>query len=176
MLAGQGYDVLGVAYFGLPGLPSTLADIPLEYFARALRWLARQPGVDPAKIAVLGVSRGSEAAQLLGVHYPGLVHAVIASVPTTPRSAPDPGCRTAAWTLGGKPLPYTAGFRQPGAGRGPGRGRSRTSGSTGRSSWTAARLTRTWPSCPYARAILSRLNRYHDRGRTRCTPTRTPGT
>jgi uncharacterized protein len=99
MLAGQGYDVLGVGYFGLPGLPSTLSGIPLEYFARALRWLARQPGVDPAKIAVLGVSRGSEAAQLLGVHYPGLVHAVIASVPSDAALC-SPGCRTAAWTLG----------------------------------------------------------------------------
>ncbi|HEX5299779.1 MAG TPA: acyl-CoA thioester hydrolase/BAAT C-terminal domain-containing protein [Streptosporangiaceae bacterium] len=97
LLAGQGYPTLGVAYFGLPGLPSSLADIPLECFARALRWLARQPGVDPARIAVLGVSRGSEAAQLLGVHYPGLVHAVIASVPDNaaacsyPTAAPPPG-------------------------------------------------------------------------------------
>lgn len=82
LLASNGYPALGVAYFGEPGLPQTLSRIPLEYFAGALRWLARQPGVDPARIAVLGVSRGSEAAQLLGVYYPNLVHAVIASVPS----------------------------------------------------------------------------------------------
>src|ERR1039458_4212970 len=68
------YPALGVAYSAEPGLPQTLSRIPLEYFAGALRWLARQPGVDPARIAVLGVSRGSEAAQLPGVYYPNLVH------------------------------------------------------------------------------------------------------
>lgn len=107
LLASHGYAALGVAYFGLPGLPSTLAGIPLEYFAKALRWLAAQPGVNPAKIAVLGVSRGSEAAQLLGVHYPGLVHAVIASVPSDAAICSYPGCRGAAWTLNGRPVPFT---------------------------------------------------------------------
>ncbi len=81
MLASAGYPALGVAYFGEPSLPNVLSRIPLEYFAKALSWLARQPGVNPAEIAVLGISRGSEAAQLLGVYYPKLVHAVIASVP-----------------------------------------------------------------------------------------------
>ena len=76
-LAAQGYPVLALAYFKAPGLPSTLSRIPLEYFARALRWMRRQPEVNPRRIAVLGSSRGSEPAQLLGVHYPTLVHAVI---------------------------------------------------------------------------------------------------
>ena len=162
MLAGQGYAVLGVAYFGLPGLPSTLSDIPLEYFARALRWLARQPGVDPAKIAVLGVSRGSEAAQLLGVHYPGLVHAVIASVPSDAAVCSYPGCRTAAWTLGGKPLPYTTDFGNPAPSDNPAAviPDQRIDGPV---FLVCGEADQTWPSCPYARAILSRLNRYHDR-------------
>jgi dienelactone hydrolase len=162
MLAGQGYDVLGVAYFGLPGLPSTLSGIPLEYFARALRWLARQPGVDPTKIAVLGVSRGSEAAQLLGVHYPGLVHAVIASVPSDAAICSYPGCRTAAWTLGGKPLPYTADFGNPAPSDNPAAviPDQRIDGPV---FLDCGEADRTWPSCPYARAILSRLDHYHDR-------------
>jgi hypothetical protein len=29
-----------LAYFGEPGIPATEQDIPLEYFAKALRWLA----------------------------------------------------------------------------------------------------------------------------------------
>jgi Acyl-CoA thioester hydrolase/BAAT N-terminal region/BAAT / Acyl-CoA thioester hydrolase C terminal len=92
LLASSGYPALGVAYFGAPGLSQTLSKIPLEYFAGALRWLARQPGVNPGSIAVLGVSRGSEAAQLLGVYYPGLVHAVIASVPSNAAVCSYPGC------------------------------------------------------------------------------------
>jgi dienelactone hydrolase len=162
MLAGQGYAVLGVAYFGLPGLPSTLANIPLEYFARALRWLARQPGVDPAKIAVLGVSRGSEAAQLLGVHYPNLVHAVIASVPSDASICSYPGCRTAAWTLGGKPLPYTTDFDNP-APAGDPAAVIPDQKIDGPVFLDCGESDKTWTSCPYARAILSRLDRYHDR-------------
>jgi pimeloyl-ACP methyl ester carboxylesterase len=162
MLAGQGYAVLGVAYFGLPGLPSTLANIPLEYFARALRWLAHQPGVDPAKIAVLGVSRGSEAAQLLGVHYPNLVHAVIASVPSDASICSYPGCRTAAWTLGGKPLPYTTDFDNPAPADVPA-AVIPDQKIDGPVFLDCGEADKTWTSCPYARAILSRLDRYHDR-------------
>lgn len=162
LLAGQGYTVLGVGYFGLPGLPSTLSKIPLEYFARALRWLARQPGVDPAKIAVLGVSRGSEAAQLLGVHYPSLVHAVIASVPSDASICSYPGCRNAAWTLGGRALPYTADLDNPAPIDTPA-AVIPDQKIDGPVFLDCGEADRTWPSCPYARAILSRLDRYHDR-------------
>ena len=77
-----GYPTLDIAYFDEPGLPSALRDIPLEYFARALRWLAHQPDVIANQLYVSGVSRGSEAALLLAVHYPKLVHGVIASSPS----------------------------------------------------------------------------------------------
>jgi dienelactone hydrolase len=108
-LASAGYPTLDIAYFGEPGLPAALHDIPLEYFARALRWLARQPQVLPADIYVSGGSRGSEAALLLGVHYPNLVHAVIASSPSDISfgAYPGPG---AAWTFDGKPVPYSPTF------------------------------------------------------------------
>jgi len=76
LLASHGYPALELAYFKAPGLPQELAGIPLEYFETALRWLAAQPGVDPSKVIVYGYSRGSEAAQLLAVRNPGLVHGV----------------------------------------------------------------------------------------------------
>jgi dienelactone hydrolase len=162
LLASQGYAALGVAYFGLPGLPSTLANIPLEYFARALRWLAGQPGVNPAKIAVLGVSRGSEAAQLLGVHYPNLVHAVIASVPSDAAICSYPACSGPAWTLGGKPLPYTKDFDNPSPADDPA-AVIQDQRINGPVFLDCAEADKTWSSCAYARAILSRLDTYHDR-------------
>jgi dienelactone hydrolase len=112
-LAAAGHPALGVAYFGAPGLPATLAGVPLEYLGRALAFLATQPGVDARRIAVMGPSRGGELAQLLGAYYPRLVHGVIATVPDDVSLCDYPGCTRAAWTWHGRPLPFTVQFDQP---------------------------------------------------------------
>jgi dienelactone hydrolase len=105
ILASHGYPTLNLAYFGEPGLPADLSQIPLEYFEHALEWLARQPGVDPDKVVVMGGSRGGEAALVIGSIYAQLVHGVIGLVPSSVVNpaigGPDP-----AWTLGGQPLPF----------------------------------------------------------------------
>jgi len=62
LLAARGYPALALAYFHEPGLPATLTDVPLEYFARAVRLLRSQPGVDPDHVLVQGASRGGEGA------------------------------------------------------------------------------------------------------------------
>ena len=105
-LASRGHPALALAYFGVPGVPSTLTDIPLEYFATALRWLATQPGVDPARITVVGGSRGSEAAALLGVHYPKLVRSVALLSPSSIVNTALPDLSKPAWTFHGRPLPH----------------------------------------------------------------------
>lgn len=162
LLASNGYPALDVAYFAEPGLPRTLSRIPLEYFATALRWLARQPGVDPARIAVLGFSRGSEAAQLLGVYYPNLVHAVIASVPSNVAICSYPGCTGPAWTLHGQALPYTSEFDNPSPADNPAAviPDQRIQGPV---FLDCGEADQTWTSCPYARAILRLLDAHHDR-------------
>ncbi len=106
LLASHGYPSLSLAYFDEPGLPQTLKDIPLEYFATALRWLAAQPGVDPKRVVLLGGSRGGEGALLIGSTYPDLVHAVIADVPSDQVVPSFPDTSGFAWTLGGRPIPY----------------------------------------------------------------------
>jgi dienelactone hydrolase len=103
-LASRGYVVLSLAYFGVNGLPQELRDIPLEYFKRALDWLAAQPFVDSTRIAVMGASRGAEAALLIGSTYPQ-VHAVIAMMPSNVVVASCCSDRFAdAWTLNGSPV------------------------------------------------------------------------
>jgi dienelactone hydrolase len=96
-LASDGYPTLALAYFKEPGLPKQLWHIPLEYFARAVRFAARQPGVDPRRIAVLGISRGGEGALLVASTYPKLVHGAIALVPDYQTNW--------GWTLRGKAIP-----------------------------------------------------------------------
>ena len=99
LLAAHGSPVRQLAYCGAPGLPQELRRIPLEYLARALRWLHARPGVDD--VIVVGASRGGELALLVGSTYPALVQAVAAYAPGY---AVVPG----SWTRGGEPVPSAA--------------------------------------------------------------------
>jgi dienelactone hydrolase len=103
LAASRGYPTLSLAYFNEPGLPRTLKDIPLEYFEKALRWLAAQPGVDRRRLVAAGASRGGEAALLLGTVYTDLVHGVVACTSSSSVLSAYPGPGN-AWTHGGKPV------------------------------------------------------------------------
>jgi uncharacterized protein len=106
----RGYSVLVASYFGGPGQPAQLERIPLETFDDALAWLTSQPRVQPDRVAVMGTSKGAEAALLIGQRHPE-VRAVVAAAPS---SAVWPGIRwntvnalnaDSSWTAGGQPLP-----------------------------------------------------------------------
>jgi len=104
MLAEKGFPALAVGYFGEPGTPKTLNDIPIEYFAKAAKYLAGQPGVDRGHITVLSLSRGSEAALLLAQNYPDLIHGAIVMAPSAQVGRGFP-TGPHGWTLGGVELP-----------------------------------------------------------------------
>ena len=104
LLASRGYPALALGYFGLPGLPATLNDIPLEYFVTAARLLRDQPGADPRGVVVRGFSRGSEAALLLAGTYPDLVRGAILYAPNDSVAAGFPQGGN-AWTHKGAPVP-----------------------------------------------------------------------
>jgi dienelactone hydrolase len=118
LLASNGFNVLALAYYHFEGLPENLMEAPLEYFRDAVQWMKRQPSVDPARIAIVGVSKGAEAALTVTSHYPELAQAVVAFVPTDviwegvdsrARFGGDahfdaPG--VSSWSIDGKGLPY----------------------------------------------------------------------
>ena len=156
MLAANGYPTLGLAYFRAPGVPSTLANIPLEYFEKALIWLRAQPQVDPRHVVVIGISRGSEAAQLLGVHYPSLVSAVVAAVPSNVAICGFPDCSLPAWTVQGRPVPYTTQFSNPYPTDNPDAAIP-VERIQGPIFLVCGALDTVWISCAYERAILDRL-------------------
>jgi dienelactone hydrolase len=154
-LAEAGFPALAVAYFKERGLRHQLEAIPLEYFTTALKWLARQPGVDRAAVVAWGVSRGSEAALLLGVNYPELVHGVAALVPGNVTLCAYPSCPQPAWTLHGKAIPFQTGF-------GPAAANPDTAipveKITGPVLLVCGQDDQVWPSCPMAEAIVARLD------------------
>jgi dienelactone hydrolase len=158
LLAAHGYPSLALAYFKAPGLPEDLNNIPLEYFTRALRVLRAQPGVDPRHVLVSGVSRGSEAALLLGAYFPQLVNGVFAGVPSSVVNPGWPDTSQPAWTLGGRSLPAVSPseFGQPNP---PGKPETviPVERIRGPILLTCGELDRVWPSCRYVDAITARL-------------------
>lgn len=163
LLAAHGYPTLALAYFAEPGLPRNLLRIPLEYFGTALRWLGRQPGVDPTRLVVAGISRGSEAAQLVGIRYPSLVHAVAAFVPSNapvcgiPRVTATTAvrCLGPAWTWQGKAIAYTSYASAYATQAIP------DEAIDGPVFLDCGGQDALWPSCPMAHAIVTRLRAYH---------------
>ena len=117
LLAAHGFAVLALALAGVPGRPPTLQDIPLEYAGPAIDHLRALPFVDPGRLAVVGGSKGGEAALLIGATYPavtgvvsivgsGVMIAGISQDVMTGSFLDIMRTPVANWTLGGEPLPY----------------------------------------------------------------------
>ena len=112
-LQAAGFAVLHVSYFGAPGQPPKLELVPLETFDRALVWLKAQGDVDAERIAIVGGSKGGEAALLVATRHPEL-RAVVAGMPSNVAWQgidfnivnmivnPPNG----SWSLDGKPIPF----------------------------------------------------------------------
>lgn len=115
LLASHGYAVLGLAYFGEPGLPPTLRRILVEYGSAAAQWLAERPEVAGRQLGLIGTSKGAEYALLLASAEPERYGAVAAHVPSdvvwpalgsaTTTGAPTAG-PTSSWSRGGVGVPY----------------------------------------------------------------------
>jgi dienelactone hydrolase len=108
-LASRGYALLALAYFGTGTLPGVLAEIPLEYFKTAIDWLQTQPAIDARRVAIIGNSKGAEAALLVAASHPE-ISLVVAGVPShVIWQSPNPKAgEKSSWTLAGKPVPYVA--------------------------------------------------------------------
>lgn len=116
VLAGNGFAVLSLAYFGATGVPPVLKDVPLEYFSRAVDLLERQ-GIRSGSVGFLGGSRGGEAALLAASRDEriGAVVSVVGSGVVTQGIDFSLGrldhilrAPTNAWTASGRPLRFLA--------------------------------------------------------------------
>ncbi|MGW2556221.1 acyl-CoA thioester hydrolase/BAAT C-terminal domain-containing protein [Streptomyces sp. NPDC001635] len=109
ILARHGVTALAIRWFGGPGQPAGICEIPLETFTAAVDVLG---SAGARRIGVLGVSKGAEAALLTAVHDPR----VDVVVPVSPTSrvwcnvGPGRDGRArphrSSWTWRGEPLPF----------------------------------------------------------------------
>jgi dienelactone hydrolase len=117
LLAAHGFAVMALAYYGLPGLPPALRDVPVEYFGTALDLLRRHPAIDGHRIGIMGASKGGEAALLIGSMHADLraVVSVVGSGLLTQGISQDViggsfveimTTPVATWTYQGRELPY----------------------------------------------------------------------
>ncbi|CAM00510.1 acyl-CoA thioester hydrolase/bile acid acetyltransferase-like protein [Saccharopolyspora erythraea NRRL 2338] len=109
LLAGRGFATLGLAYFGVEGLPPALGRIPVEYGTRAVDWLRSRPEVGDGQVGVVGHSKGGEFALLLGSATPhvGAVASVAGSGVVFGGIVAQGGSSqpVSSWTRGGVDVP-----------------------------------------------------------------------
>ncbi|MGH9484691.1 MAG: acyl-CoA thioester hydrolase/BAAT C-terminal domain-containing protein [Terriglobales bacterium] len=124
LFASHGYIAFGLAYFqgygnndpALAKLPKQLVDIPLEDFHKAADWIKRQPGADAKHVAVMGWSKGAEAALVAAATWPKDFQAVIGFMPSSVvwfGLQYGPGPASSSWTLDGKQLPFATPVMNP---------------------------------------------------------------
>lgn len=108
IIASHGFETLALAYFGADGLPSELANIPLEYVQRAIAWVHERPETRNLPIILEGDSKGAELALLVAAREP-LVRGVVAFAPSSSvfeGFSTKQGVQRASWTISGTPLAY----------------------------------------------------------------------
>ena len=108
-LSREGINALVLSYWGAPGQPLEMEELPLEAFDHAIKWLKDRPE-STGRIAIVGYSKGAEAALLYGAHRQGL-SAIVAGAPTyVSWQAPGPVGAiiggTSTFSDGGKALPF----------------------------------------------------------------------
>lgn len=110
-LAAEGYSVLYPGYFETHENNRAFNLVPLETFHTALAWLRARADVDANRIAVVGHSKGGEAALLIASSDPRIA-AVVAAMPSDvvwqgfDFSSMDMSKMSSSWTRGGRPLAY----------------------------------------------------------------------
>ncbi len=160
-LASHGFVALALAYFRYQDLPPRLEAIPLEYFGRALEWMARRPEIGGGNLAVSGTSRGGELALQLGSMFPR-IRAVVAYVPANVRYPACCGFTSVpyAWTWQGRPLAFLP-VRAAGRAGLEMRAEIAVENTRGPILAISGEDDHLWHSAAMADAVIARLKRHH---------------
>ncbi len=108
-----GLNVLNISFFRAQNQNPELINVPLETFDKALEFLTKQNEVDAKNIAIVGASKGGEAALLIASRHPE-IKVIVAGMPSSVVWAgfswhdTDGSFKNmkSSWTLGGKEVPF----------------------------------------------------------------------
>ncbi len=102
----KGYALLAIGYFGMPNTTPMLDRIPLDAIYHEITKAAKNPLINPKKLALIGGSKGAELALNLASRYPD-ISSVIALVPS---HVSFPGITYtmahSSWTFEGIEVPF----------------------------------------------------------------------
>jgi dienelactone hydrolase len=112
-LAESGVVAFALGYFGAPGLPSELVDIPLESLEQGIEWF-RENHAGTRSIGLVGFSKGAELALVLAARMQDAIGPVVAIAPSHVAwfglTAPGPGgdrrSSSSSWSVGGNAVPF----------------------------------------------------------------------
>lgn len=102
----KGYAFLAIGYFGCKGTPAILNQVAIDDVYNAIAEAKKNKLVNPAKIAVIGGSRGADLALLLGSYYKDISCVVGMSSSHAVFPGHTQEFTTSCWTYGGKELPF----------------------------------------------------------------------
>ncbi|MEU7893974.1 acyl-CoA thioester hydrolase/BAAT C-terminal domain-containing protein [Nonomuraea sp. NPDC049152] len=111
LLSAHGMTAMSIRWFGGPGQPPGICEVPLETFVSALDLLA---GTGVSRLAVLGVSKGAEAALMLACVEPRVEAAIALSPSSVVWANVGPGLDgvtepyRSSWMWQGQPLPFAS--------------------------------------------------------------------
>jgi pimeloyl-ACP methyl ester carboxylesterase len=102
----KGYAFLAIGYFGCKGTPALLDKIAIDEVYHAIAEAKKNKKINPAKVAVIGGSRGADLALLLGSYY----NDISCVVGMSSSHAVFPGhtqeFTSSCWTYQGHELPF----------------------------------------------------------------------
>lgn len=112
-LAENGVCAFALGYFGAPGLPSALVEIPIESLQHGIELFSERYAGGRA-VGLMGFSKGAELALVLGAHLGDSISRTVAVAPShvvwfglkPPGPDPDRHSTQSSWSLRGVPLPF----------------------------------------------------------------------
>lgn len=107
LLASHGMVAAAITYYGAPGLPERLEEVPLEYFTDAISYVRDRSDVHDERVGLVGHGKGAEVSLLLGSRVREL-RAVVAFAPSSVIwQSPAEGFPSASsWSYQGEGLPF----------------------------------------------------------------------